>query len=310
MRLRNIYVLCNENLEKVEAIKGTVSASNSSYTMVSGWDSFLEAYSKIKEIAFLNKDISNLISSVPEIYHHQNKFSVTNTEWNRINLNKSKLVASMINVIDLYESMGLNAEEQMGLDIKLPKCEDFFDFKKCIDELEFILYKCPFFKIEGEDLKFKSLDVGSMWLNFLVIGVSIGATSILLNNIAAFLDKCIAVRSHKVTVAQQELQLQSMTMEEEQKEHLLKGIQQIYQAQVDVIISELEKETNVDLRDGEERGVVSQAFDKANALIDKGLQIYSTIDSPKEIKALFEPIEMKYLSISENLKMLEEKNSK
>jgi len=309
MRLRNIYVLCNENLDKIKAIKGTTSANNSSYTVVTGWNSFLEAYNKLNEIAFLNDDISNLVSSVPEIYRHQKQFTVTNTEWSKIIQNRNELVSSMVSVIKLYESMELNSEEKIGLDIKLPKCEDFSDFKKYIDELEFILYKCPFFKIEGEDLKFKTLDVGSMWLNFLVVGASIGAASIILNNIAAFLDKCIIVKSHKITVEQQEMQLQSMTMEEKQKKEILKGIKQIYQAQVDTIISELEKETGVKLKNGEERGVVSQAFDKANVLIDKGLQIYSTIDSPKEVKALFEPIEMKYFSISEGLKKLEDKES-
>lgn len=309
MRLRNIYVLCNENLEKVKAIKGATYTSNSSYTSVSGWDIFLDAYNKLHEISFLNEDISNLIRSVPEIYRHQNKFVVANNEWSKINRNRDKLVASMENVINLYESMELNSDEKTGIDIKLPKCDDFSDFKKCIDELEFILYKCPFFKAEGEDLRFNTLDVGSMWLNFLIIGVSIGAASIILNNIAAFLDKCSIVRSHKNIVEQQELQLQSMKMEEEKKNEILNGINQIYQAQVDTVISELENETGVKLKDGEERGVVSQAFDKANTLIDKGLQIYSTIDSPKEVKALFDPIEMKYISISKGLKQLEDKES-
>ncbi len=309
MRLRNIYVLCNQNIENVKAIKGNASSNNNSYTVVTGWGVFLESYNILNEIDFLKQHVLNLMNSVPEIYRHQKQFTVTTAEWNKINRYKNMLVSSIENVIELYESMELSSEETLGLDIKLPKFEDFSEFKKCIDELDFILYKCPLFKAKGEDLKFNTMDVGSMWLNFLIIGVTVGATSIILNNIAAFLDKCIVVRSHKITVDQQALQLQSMALKEEKKRELLEGINDIYQAQVETIISELENETGVNLKDGEERGIVAQSFEKANILIDKGLQIYSTIDSPAEIKALFEPIEMKYLSIGDEIKMLEKKGT-
>lgn len=308
MRLRNIYVLCSENKQKIELIKGS-SATNNGYTIVSGWDNFLDALKQIKPVDFLNEDISNLISCVPEIYRHQKQFHVTNSEWNKINQRKNNLLASMENVIKLYESMGLLTEEQIGLDIKLPKCDSFSDFKKCIDELEFILYKCPFFRIEGEDLKFHSLDVGSMWLNFVVIGVAIGVSSKLLKNLVTFLDKCLILRSHKITIDQQAVQLQTMKIEQKEKKELLKGINKIYQAQADDIISELEKNTGIQLQDGEEKGVVLQTFEKMNLLIDKGLQIYSTIDSPKEIQTLFQPIEQKYLSIYDEIKLLEKRDS-
>lgn len=309
MRLKNIYVLCKDNVEKVESIKGSTSSSNSSYTVVTGWGVFLGSYSELYSISFLQDDISNLFNSVPEIYRHQSQFNVSNAEWNKISQNKNKLISSIKNVIKLYESMGLDSEEKIGIDVKLPKCDDFSDFRKCIDELEFVLYRCPFFKIDGEDLKFNTLDVGSMWINFVILGISVGASSIILNNLVAFIDKCLIIRSHKLTVEQQELQLQSMEMEKAEKEKLLSGINKIYEAQVENVISELESETNISLKDGEERGVVSQAFDKANLLLDKGLQIYSTIDSPEEVKALFEPLEMKYISVGNELKQLEKKVS-
>lgn len=308
MRLKNIYVLCSENKQKIDLIKGT-SATNSGYTLVSGWDNFLDALKQIETVDFLKEDISNLIHSVPEIYRHQKQFHVTNSEFNNINQCKNKLLASMVNVVKLYESMGLLPEEQTGIDIKLPKCDSFSDFKKCIDELEFILYKCPFFRIKGEDLKFHSLDIGSMWLNFIVIGMAIGASSKLLCNLVMFLDKCIILRSHKITIDQQAMQLQTMKIEQKEKEELLKGINKIYQAQADTIISELENGTNIQLQDGEEKSVVLQTFEKMNHLIDKGLQIYSTIDSPREIQTLFQPIEQKYISIYDEIKLLEKRDS-
>ena len=41
--------------------------------------------------------------------------------------------------------------------------------------------------------------------------------------------------------------------------------------------------------------------------MDKGLQIYSSIDSPDEVKAVFEPLEMHYLSKKDVLEQIEEK---
>ena len=69
----------------------------------------------------------------------------------------------------------------------------------------------------------------------------------------------------------------------------------------------MENETNKKLQNGEERGMVEQAFEKMNVLLEKGLQIYSTIESPQEVKALFEPLEMKYISVSNGVKLIEEK---
>jgi hypothetical protein len=42
-------------------------------------------------------------------------------------------------------------------------------------------------------------------------------------------------------------------------------------------------------------------------MIDKGLQIRSSIDAPKEVQKLFEPLEMTYLSVDNSLKLLEDK---
>ena len=309
MRLRNIYVMCKENLHIIDSLTSTTYSHNSNYVSVDGWEDILNIYEKLSSIEYIKKELSDLIKSVPEIYRHQHSFKVTNSEWSNISRAQKNLSDRMVDAINLYESLNLCNEESMGIDIKLPKCNDFSDFKKYITELEFILYKCPFFKIEDELLKFQTVDVGSMWLNFLIAGTGANLTSKIANNIAAFVDKCLTIKSHKLTIEQQKIQLETMKMEQVEKQNLLNGLNRIFQAQVDDIISELENETGIKLKDGEERGLVSQSFEKANALIDKGMQLYTTIDSPKEIQTLFEPLKTKYLSIEENLKLLEKKEN-
>ena len=310
MRLRNIYILCRDNLESIKKIEATDSKANSNYIHVVGWGEFLKVYKLLLPINGIKERVHELIESVPEIYRQYSSFHVDELKWSQIQKKRDILINSMLTVVNVYESMGMENDEQNGIDIKLPKCNDFLDFKKYIDELEFILYKCPFFKVNEEDLKFKTVDVGSIWLSFFVAGATVGMTSVLLNNIAAFMDKCMIMKSHKLNREQQELLIKSMDVQEKEKETLLASINKLFQAQTENVIKELQEEIGINLCNGEEKGIVLQSFEKTIALLDKGMQLYSTIDSSKEIQVLFEPLEMKYLSISESLKLLEKKEDK
>ncbi len=220
---------------------------------------------------------------------------------------KEQVVLRIKSIIELCESMGMNEEETVGIDIKIPTNGDFGDFRKSIDDIDFIFSKCPFFNNGMEKMKFENVDVGSTWITFTIVGVAvITGGSILMNNIAAFLDKVMVARSHKMTVKAQELELHKSNIDSKEKEDILRGIVKTYNLAVENITYELEKITGYDINDEEERGRAEQCIQKAVNLIDKGLQIYTTIDSPKEAKALFEPLEMKYLSISKEPKLLTE----
>ncbi len=224
---------------------------------------------------------------------------------------KGKLLIEIETIIGLYESMNLHTKEFPGIDIKIPNCGDFMDFKKIINEIDFIIAKCPFIQHEAESLRFDGIDVGSQWISFVVSGVAtIAAGSILLNNIAAFIDKCIIIRSHYLTTKQQKLEVQKSKIEQNEKEELIKNINRIFRIHIENAIKELEEKTGCKISDGDERGRAEQSLQKMGELIDKGLQIYSSIDSPKETKALFEPLEMKYLSIEQGLKAIEDKKNK
>lgn len=310
MRLRNIYVTCRENIASIDNISGNqLTGNNSGYYHVTGWENAVKViYDELLSIEFLREKALLLVNYVPDIYRTMDSFKVTNSEWSRIAAAKKRLSESMSDVVALYESMGLVSEETLGMDIKLPQCNDFSDLRKCLDDLEFIFYKCPLFKHESESLVFKTVDVGSMWLTFAIVGATVLTASVILNNVAAFIDKCIIIRSHKLSMEQQKIQLESMEMEKKAKQELLNGLDLIYRAQVEDAIKELASATNVKLEDGEEIGRAAQALEKMNVLLDKGMQINSTIESPKEVKALFAPLEMKYISANNVTKLLETKN--
>lgn len=297
MRLRNIYILCKNNLKDIEKLEILDWIVNSDYMQVVNWQSVSEVlYKSLISIEYLKKPINELIESIPVMSRDKDIFAVPKPNAGEIVKKKNKLLTCMVDVINLYESMGMDNDTHTGIDIKLPKCNDFSDLKKCINELDFILYKCPLFIHGNETLKFETIDVGSMWLTFVIVGIGVGATSVLLNNIAAFIDKCLVIKSHKITIDQQKAKLKSLNMEEKAKQELLESLTKVYKVLVENDVKDLEKELGVELRDGDEKGRLLQAIEKTNALLDKGMQLYSSIDSPDEIKALFEPLEMKYLS--------------
>ena len=163
-----------------------------------------------------------------------------------------------------------------------------------------------FFQDEHELLEFENVDIGSFWLTFSVVG-GVVTGSLLLNNIAAFIDKCIIIRSHYLTIEKQKAELEKARIEGKQKEELINSLDTVYKITVKNAINELEDFTKYHIADGDERERVEQTLEKLGKLIDKGLQIYSTIESPEEIKTLFKPLEMRYLAVGEKLKLLEDK---
>ena len=163
------------------------------------------------------------------------------------------------------------------------------------------------FKSDEEHLQFESMDVGSLWITILAVSAVGVSASVLLNNIAAFIDKCYVIKSHQLTIKQQEVIYENMKIDQKTKEQYLDGLKLVYDQIVKSTVVELEEITNIKLEDGEQVGIVSQAFDKTISLLDKGLQIYTTIDTPKEVQNLFKPLEMKYVDVAKPIEKIVQK---
>lgn len=297
MKLKNIYLLCKNSIDEIKKFDvAVVDGSMIEHYVLAGGNELKKVLEDLYEIKFFQNEVKELSQVLPTNFGTNMNIRIDLKQWDKINEKKNKLIIAMNNVIEFYESLGYNSENKIGLDIKLPAYNSFSEFKNYIVDIEFLLTKCPFFQNDKEELRFESVDVGSVWLTFVVVGIAASSTSIILNNIAAFIDKCIVIKSHYLTKQQQERVIQKMKVADEEKEELYKAIEKIYKEMVDDCIRELEQETGVILNNGEEKGLAEISIDKAEKLLQLGLQIYSTIDSPEEIKALFEPIKMEYLN--------------
>lgn len=115
------------------------------------------------------------------------------------------------------------------------------------------------------------------------------------------------IRSHLLTVREQALAIKKEELDLNEKKIILENLAKLYMKQVDSVLDELEKTTGYKYKNNEERERTKQCLIKFEKLTDQGLHIYSTLDSPKETKALFEPIETKYLSVNIKSQSLKEK---
>lgn len=308
MKLRNIYMACKRSIEPISNIRFIQKKVGITQYCVSGWNAAQTAIlNNLKEIEFLKDKTAALINAIPQALITKDEFEVSSSDWEIIRNRYKELSTSLQDVINLYESMGGENNQAPGLDIKLPQCNDFNEFRECVESLDFILYKCPFFKVEGEDLKFDSMDIGSLCFTFLVVTAGTVTASVILNNVAAFIDKCYVIKSHKCSIEQQKAMIQKMDIDEETKKIYMEGTKRVYKELVNSVVAELEEETNIKMKDGEEVGFTSQAFDKAIVLLDKGMQLYSTIDAPQDVQALFKPLEMKYIETQKTIEAITQK---
>lgn len=219
MKFRNIYIICKENYNIIKDFVGTNTVINGRAGIsIRGWEKASEAINNLKEIPAMKENVNRFLNSIPSLCRRADNpdiLDVTNHEWAVINSEKVHLISALKTIIELYESMGLGMECEYGIDIKLPKINDFSEYVQYVSDIDFIFSKCPFLKGKNEELDFKSFDVGSMWLTFVVIGVTVGTGSTILNNLQAFIDKSIILRSHYLNCQRQKYELEKIKQDEE-----------------------------------------------------------------------------------------------
>lgn len=119
----------------------------------------------------------------------------------------------------------------------------------------------------------------------------------------------LSVNPGSVLIINQQQDIEREKRNAAEKEVIIKYLTETHKKQVDVAIKELEAATGykVENKDGDERLRIEQCMERLGILLEKGLQIYAAIDTPDEAKALFQPLEMKYLEYQKKIELLEVK---
>lgn len=303
MRISYMYYLLKSSLEDLERVKDEqIKLHSFDCLSFSDFSSLKRGINKLSSMDMFKKRTKEISKFFPHSNSEEEdntlKINIANGVHIRKTLNDIK--TSVSEIITFLEQAGFD-KNQSGFDIKMPPTDDFNEFAKNISMLQKVLQLCPYLNIDGETIKIDSVDIGSVWLKFAVIATS---TSIILGNLATLTDKCVKIRSHNITCKQQEEQYRAMGLKNEALQNLI----DVNKQASDVLFNNTIKELELELEDKEnplseeDRKRVELSVKQLCELMDKGLEIYASIDAPREIKDAFPTSdEMKLLSSSKDL---------
>lgn len=306
MRLYGMYYTCKKHIEYVKNMKVTNKTTAREATWsIKSWAERSKVLNELAKMKPLRTPAREVYEAIPVVYRDQDEFDISGTVKDRFVAARGKLIVEMETVIDMYETINPKKviDEDYGFDIKMPEFDDLGEFSKCMEDLDFVMKQCPYLNDKDGQIKYGSIDVGSTWLTFIIVGV--GATTIM-TNLAKIVDIAIKIKSHITTVKMQEEALRSVEIRDEIAAEVLDAYKKANRILTQNSVVELEQELG-ELKDGEEKDKAGKALEKLGYWMDKGMQIYSSIDAPVEIKDVF-PLQQETNFLSDDLiKLLENK---
>ena len=306
MRLYGMYYTCKKHIEYVKNMKVTNKKTAREATWsIKSWAERSKVLNELAKMKPLRTPAREVYEAIPVVYRDQDEFDISGTVKDRFVAARGKLIVAMETVIDMYETINPKKviDEDYGFDIKMPEFDDLGEFSKCMEDLDFVMKQCPYLNDKDGQIKYGSIDVGSTWLTFIIVGV--GATTVM-TNLAKIVDIAIKIKSHITTVKMQEEALRSVEIRDEIAAEVLDAYKKANRILTQNSVAELERELG-ELKDGEEKDKAGKTLEKLGYWMDKGMQIYSSIDAPVEIKDVF-PLQQETNFLSDDLiKLLENK---
>lgn len=301
MRLHNIYYVCKTYITSVEKL--TVTYTNDrSIVCIENWKYFIKTLNELYKLQILKKDIDSIYNSVGVYDRTKDKLDLPRGNYDNLEKNRNTLVKSMRTIIELYELMDVSITGS-GIDVKIPQCVSLKEYTDYLKDIDFIFTQCPYLLSKDEEIKFKGVDVGSQWLTFMVVS---GGAFYILNNLAKLIKKAIALRSYMATYKMQEEMLHTMELKNEVADGVVEAFSAMKHTVIKQYVGELKNDIG-ELKDGEEEGKVEKSLEKLVDLMEKGVEIYSSIETPNEIKTLFPQTEDNPVLPDNLVKMLEDK---
>ena len=283
MRLYNIYYICKNSIEPIMELVGNANTANTVVTL-SGWREAKACFEAVSKISFFSSYVDEIFGIFPAYQFKKVKPELSSHDYEMFMSKKALLVARLDAIVELYQSMD-SGESKEGVDIKIPDCETLDEYIGFIKDINFVLNQCPLISNCDEQVVFNTVDVGSMWLSLLIKG-AVG-THIILNTLAKLSEIAIKFLSNYKVVKMQDEYLLSMKQKNEIGEEVIDTFKKIKDKMLDDNVSELEKECGVEITNPEERDKTAKTIEKLSTLIDKGVEIYSAIETPQEIKVMF-----------------------
>ena len=287
MRMKYVYHLLKKHydtLNEFELINETykIGTTSNNRGKVDNWQETRVALTEISNIPIF-RNFCVMVLENPFMASDKDSFYIPYDTYQVIKNSYQKFMVELEAIIKFFETSGFSTYES-GFDIKMPPTDNLNDFANNISLINKAINQCPYFNIENEKITLQKTDIGSIWFEFFVIATG---SSIILFNLAKLLDKCIKIKSHYTTLKQQEELYKTAGLANEQLNTIIDCNKKVLTSITNECINELKEEIpEIELKDdATER--VRYTLETFYKLMDKGLEVYASIDAPKEIKDLF-----------------------
>lgn len=302
MRLYNTIYICRTFLPYIKEVKVEAIPNNGNCSRISGWKNCKKALEAFLTIDCLKEKVDIVYKTLDAYERSLVDLVLSNSKKTTFMNSLNKLIISVETLINLGESLEFG-ESIRGIDIKIPKSESLGDFISILKDLDFVFSQCPFLIYDEERIKFDKVDVGSQWLSFFVDGMT---TCAILSAFGKLVQKAVEIRSNLILCKQQEEILKQQQLKSNIEEEVINVFKIMKSKVLGEAVNSLEGDIN-QLKDGEERGKVEKTLEKLGELIDKGVEIYASIDTPQEVKTLFPSKEDNKILTDDIIKFIEKK---
>lgn len=269
-----------------EEVRG---AGNISYFKLNRPDEIRENLLRLEKFELFTEDIAGIRRTALGFEQSTGEITVDSNGKAQLLSFYQRLRNKIITVIELFDSVNYNCESE-GFDIKLPNGISLSDLSKCARDLDTIFSTCPLFAGHQDTITFKAVDVGSIWLSFVVGGA---AAVGILRLIAELVDKAIVIRSHYLSSRAQEEQVRGLNLGNELLEGMIESHKTVQKALLEKACVELAEQN--ELKDPEELERLRNSINLLSEWMNKGMEIYASVQASPEVKAVFPPIEKQAL---------------
>ncbi len=291
MRLQEIYYICRNVKEAWIDLSfdEAKAAGNVTYYRLKNADEVREILAALSDIESLKETIAAVRNRSLGFLQHTGSITVEYNVKPALVGDYQRLYTKVSTITDLFESLDYRQDSE-GFDIKLPPDISLSDLSKCTKDLDTIFSQCPLFTNQDSDIRFTAVDVGSVWLTFLVVG---GAAVVTLRLIAELVDRALVIRSHYLTTQEQEEKIRTLQLGNDALENAMAINKQITKGLLAKVSTELAEEHNIS--DPEDLGRLRNSIQLMADWMDKGMEVYASIQAPEETKAVFPPVEKQSL---------------
>lgn len=306
MRFYNIYRICHEVYDIINDLEfKAIRERNTDFFSLKKWNEYSKALNALRELQVFREETTYILDVIPAYEREKEAPEFSSDIRNKIFKMNSILSHRIKAIIDLYESMGLENHE-VGIDVKIPDTDSLKDYIKCLNDIEFVLFQCPYLRDKDETIKFASVDVGSNWISLLVTGVvATTGISVILSNLAVILNTAMELKAKWKTLKYYENII-------DEKEDLFEKNKEVMtflrEKEMQIILNSLQDSIG-EVNDPEEETKVEKTIERLAGLLDRGVEFYASIDTPKEVQELFPKMEDKPL-LEDFLKLIEDKSIK